>query len=193
MRPEPAVLRYLVFRDPATFGHIVNYLSGYEIFPPAYVEPSSSIYDSFMRKLRVDAEFFQLDGLVHLMDKILVPYVEDMKPNERYLAFLGTYRTAHAELEDPADGVRGVIIWNTLSLTDKMRAKAPFNELESPLSGSDFDDYDTLAAVQKILKEKLGKRYLQDWRLVGYKSECEAENFRFWNIILVERIMMASK
>ncbi|KAL5632276.1 hypothetical protein ACGC1H_000322 [Rhizoctonia solani] len=190
---EVQTRRLEVSRDPATFGYNVNYLSGYEIFPPTYNGSLGTIRETLMHKLRVDAAFFQLDGLVHLIDTVLVPYVEDMKLNERYLAFLGTYRTLHPELDDPADGMRKVIMWRTMSLTDKMRAKTPFDELESPDSGWDFDEYDTLAVVQENLKDKLGKRYIQNWRLVGYRSECKAEKFRYWNIVLVERLVMASK
>ncbi|CAE6535324.1 unnamed protein product [Rhizoctonia solani] len=102
-----------------------------------------------------------------------------MKLTKGHLAFFGTNYTLHPDMVDPTERLRRVILWNATPLTDKKRTRAPFNQLESPHSGPDFDDYDTLAAVQEILKENVGKRYryLQNWRLIGYKSKYEKDYF----------------
>ncbi|CAE6513440.1 unnamed protein product [Rhizoctonia solani] len=190
---EAQTRRLDISQDPVVFSFIVDYLSGYQILPRGHVNSLSTTTDMTLNKLRTDAAFFQLDGLVHLMDSLLIPYVEIMKPTEKYLAFLGTYRPIDRNLETTAEVFNNVHRWSATALTTKKRARAPFDELESPHSGSDFDDYYTVAAIQDILLLKLGKGYLQHWRLIGYKSEYDKKTHRCLNIILVERLVMASK
>ncbi|GAB1524733.1 hypothetical protein RhiTH_007887 [Rhizoctonia solani] len=185
--------RLSINRDPAVFEYIVSYLSGYEILRPVSRGPlqlAAALDKTLLYNIRTDAAFFQLDGLVHRVDSILIPYVDTMKLNERCLAFLGIYLPTNIRttLEVPGKAFTGVTEWKTTPITAKVRARAPFNQLEIPYSGSNFDDFHTLAMVQQVLREKLGEQYLKHWRLVGYQSEYEEDAFRYLNIILVERI-----
>ncbi|KAG8727965.1 hypothetical protein FRC11_012075 [Ceratobasidium sp. 423] len=195
-----------VSRHPGLFKIITQYLSGYEVLPLSYLLiPKDMTSEATLANLRADANFYQLDGLVHGIDALEIPYVATMKPGERYLAFLGTYdrfrhsedpgdtnpltsRTCTDELLPSAKLITGVLKWSVTSLPRDRQAEPPFNNLKSPESATTFDELHVLAAVQGVLMGKLGKRYRNHWRLVGYKTKFASTPTRYQNTILVERV-----
>ncbi|CAE6513434.1 unnamed protein product [Rhizoctonia solani] len=181
-------------RHPGLFKIIMRYLSGYEVLPLSYsLIPKDMSSQAALANLRVDADFYQLDGLILAIDALDVPCVATMKLGERYLAFLGTYNPIHHP-EYPAKVISGVISteWSVTSLPPGRQLNPPFNNLKSPESATTFDELHVLAAVQGVLKGKLGERYRNHWRLVGYKTVLAQTPARYQNTILVERVLQST-
>ncbi|CAE6406393.1 hypothetical protein ACGC1H_000323 [Rhizoctonia solani] len=187
---ESRTRRVKIARDPGLFKIIIKYLTGYQVLPLSYsLVPSGMTTEAALANLRADATYYQLDGLVHAIDAIGIPYVETMKPDERYLAFLGVDRILRwASL---VDGVRLTTDWTVMPLTPDRQLKPPFNELDSPESAATFDELLLLSVIQGVLKSTLGKRYRNHWKLVGYKVEHVTQHSTsgYQTTILVERSM----
>ncbi|EUC53520.1 hypothetical protein RSOL_008870, partial [Rhizoctonia solani AG-3 Rhs1AP] len=143
--------------------------------------------EAALANLRADAMFYQLDGLVHAIDEIDIPHVAMMKADERYLAFLGV-NTCYAHPLNLVNIVHDVKNWIVMPVAPDGQLKPPFHELDLPESATTFDELLVLSAVQGVLKDNLGKRYRNHWKLVGYKMESPTRSAHK-TIILVERSM----
>jgi len=59
----------VLYRDPFLFRLIESYLSGYQILPlPTTGLPQHMSHEAMVKNLYADAQFYQLDGLIKLLD-----------------------------------------------------------------------------------------------------------------------------
>lgn len=78
-----------ISRDPVLFGIIFDYLCGYTVLPlTAGVIPSRMSPETALINLQVDAEFYQLDGLVQICISRSTPSVSSSRTS--CIVFAGT-------------------------------------------------------------------------------------------------------
>jgi hypothetical protein len=73
----------VLYRDPFLFRIIESYLAGYQILPlPTTGLPQHMSYDVMVKNLLADAQFYQLEGLINLLEPLV---------NIKYKLFMNTY------------------------------------------------------------------------------------------------------
>ena len=79
-----------ISRDPVLFGIIFDYLCGYTVLPlDKSVIPARMSLAMALVNLRVDAEFYQLDGLVRACDNLTNPTPMSPQNNKTHVVVSG--------------------------------------------------------------------------------------------------------
>ncbi|CAE6403083.1 unnamed protein product [Rhizoctonia solani] len=156
-----------ISRDPDLFQIVVNYLCGYTVLPlrddfvPAFMTPSTALAN-----LRIDAMFYQLDGLVDQCDEFTKSQSRVSSLPSRYLIVGTQYK--HAEIEDIETQMSTAMIsraWRTW-VTEDVLQKEPLLSIERPESRTGFNALREVAAVERFIQSQVPD--FGPWRLVGW-------------------------
>lgn len=86
-----------ISRDPVLFGVVFDYLCGYTVLPlKETIIPSRMSLETALVNLRVDAEFYQLDGLLKACDDQRAPKKWSPRNKETLLAITGIFTRCKA-------------------------------------------------------------------------------------------------
>jgi hypothetical protein len=208
-------------RDPSLFAIIVKYLCGYSVLPlnekqiPPDMSPTSALVN-----LRVDAAFYQLDGLIRACDKLLS--VEKLTERRSHMALLGlvqvrdtagdtgnVYQTVpcaianhHYNTTVPQIFINALDSYHTVGVPPDQLSKEPFSELIRPDAAdgpTGFGGLRTMGAVESVLRLKLGTNYFKEWSLVGYRIETDlgfqgfgSSGIRTYKLVILVKRILAS-
>ncbi|KAH7332673.1 hypothetical protein B0J17DRAFT_619794 [Rhizoctonia solani] len=175
---ETQAQRLELFRSPDLFKLIIEYLCGYKIFPLNEKSiPSCMPLESGLQNLRVDAVFYQLDGLVKSCDKNIQSRGSSTSSDKSFMAIGHT--TAYPIMSD-TDLSRIILdrlhlvktemtpgnTWTTIVTAEKFDK---MGQLQSPEQYVDFDDLQLVAGIESLARKGVGDYYQRGWKLIGWR------------------------
>ncbi|KAF8671796.1 hypothetical protein RHS04_08122 [Rhizoctonia solani] len=119
-----------------------------------------------LANLRIDAMFYQLDGLVDQCDEFTKSQSRVSSLPGRYLIVGTQYK--HAEIEDIETQMSTAMIgraWRTW-VTEDVLQKEPLLSIERPESRTGFNALREVAAVERFIQSQVPD--FGPWRLVGW-------------------------
>ncbi|CAE6370913.1 hypothetical protein RSOLAG22IIIB_13207 [Rhizoctonia solani] len=164
---EAKTLHLNISRDPTLFQIISDYLCGYTVLPlsdqviPPRMSPALALVN-----LRVDAAFYQLDGLVEQCDNLIMREQIKKQPTRNYLVlgceFVSSEKPFDINIYKATEPQNR---WRTI-VTEERLTQEPFSSMETPRSHQGFEGLRIVAAVERLAKEvERVERPLVGWHL----------------------------
>ncbi|KAL5632281.1 hypothetical protein ACGC1H_000327 [Rhizoctonia solani] len=155
---ESKTLHLKLSRDPGLFRIISDYLCGYTIFPLAdQAVPARMSPELVLANLKIDAEFYQLDGLVEQCESRITQKPSETGPDKRYLLLGCEYEfpdTDMVSIEHQIDtAVRPESRHWRMIVTGERLEQKPLRGMEFPQSHTGFQGLRRIGAVQRFARE----------------------------------------
>ncbi|GAB1524730.1 hypothetical protein RhiTH_007884 [Rhizoctonia solani] len=165
-------------RNPDLFRIIVEYLCGYEVLPlNDKLLPSFMSTEMGLENLRIDALFYQLDGLVKACETFAKPRISHRVPKTSFM-LLGYTAWNTNILSDTAPkgiSVRDIAYlspekdhWYTIVTEDVF---VQIEQLQSPNSYNDFQGFRIVAAMEGYTRKMAGNYRQNGWKFAGWRIE----------------------
>ncbi|CAE6476739.1 unnamed protein product [Rhizoctonia solani] len=142
-------------RDPDLFLIVFHYLCGYKVLPLSdRVIPTGMSPELALENLKIDAAFYQLDGLVEQCDALMPRPLERVKGGIRkpYLVLGCEY--SHDETGPFEKHVATAIkssVWS-IHITKERLTEEPFTSMKRPENHKGFQGLRTIAAVESFAR-----------------------------------------
>ncbi|EUC53457.1 BTB domain protein [Rhizoctonia solani AG-3 Rhs1AP] len=154
-------------RDPDLFLIISDYLCGYEVFPLSHrVSPTRMSSALVLTNLRIDAAFYQLDGLFEKCDALIAgePVEIKLKTQLQYLVVGCEYgHSDEASFEELMEIASKASIWSTRIAEDEL-TQEPLARMQKREAHTGFEGLRKRAAVERVAQ----KACSAELRLVGW-------------------------
>ncbi|CAE6505941.1 unnamed protein product [Rhizoctonia solani] len=168
-------------RDPDLFLIICDYLSGYKVLPLSdQVIPARMSPELALANLKIDAAFYQLDGLVEQCAALTT------RPNQntgekRYLILGCEYKhSSRGRFESQIDEAVKGPTWST-PVTEAGLSQKPFDEMERPEDHIGYDGLRTVSAIGSFARAVRGV----EPQLVGWHIETTSLSFMLSSRLMV--------
>ncbi|EUC53458.1 BTB domain protein, putative [Rhizoctonia solani AG-3 Rhs1AP] len=189
---ESKTLHLKLSRDPGLFRIISDYLCGYNIFPLAeQVVPARMSPQLVLTNLQIDAEFYQLDGLVEQCEALIAQKHSETGSDKRYLLLGCEYdHFPDTDVVWPLEHHIDTAVrpesrhWRTI-VTGQRLGQKPLREMEFPENHTGFQGLRRIGAVERFARE-MG---CVDHMLVGWYHElvdlCDRSPGAHYELIVV--------
>ncbi|ELU38927.1 hypothetical protein AG1IA_07045 [Rhizoctonia solani AG-1 IA] len=165
-------------RNPDLFRIIVEYLCGYEVLPlNDKLLPSFMSTKMGLENLRIDALFYQLEGLVKACETFAKPRISHRVPKMSFMLLGYTARNTNILSDTAPKGisVRDIAYlspekdhWYTIVTEDVF---VQIEQLQSPNSYNDFQGFRIVAAMEGYTRKMAGNYRQNGWKFAGWRIE----------------------
>ncbi|KAF8601058.1 hypothetical protein BDV93DRAFT_475845 [Ceratobasidium sp. AG-I] len=156
-----------VSRDPVLFGIVFDYLCGYTVLPlSADMIPKRMSLANALINLRVDADFYQLDGLVQMCDMSANPSLEN-KAN--CMAIAGSKLDIRYAARDFIPFVESFEEFR-VAFVSKEEVLQDFPDMATPHSSRGFQGIRELATITKIVGQQFKSYDKSNWSILGWHT-----------------------
>ncbi|KAF8601050.1 hypothetical protein BDV93DRAFT_546022 [Ceratobasidium sp. AG-I] len=178
-----------ISRDPDLFRIVLNYLCGYTILPLSEAAiPMTMTLGTALINLRVDAEYYQLNGLIQACTTAMMSIVVNRSSvSDKYRVLAGRTRIRphvpgasnlsrfpdfhllNSEKE-PTDSSHLIRTFEDFTDTrvPEENIRGPLASLTTPDSCIGFDSIRELSAIESVIAKIMGQYDKTKWRLMGW-------------------------
>ncbi|KAF8601053.1 hypothetical protein BDV93DRAFT_524954 [Ceratobasidium sp. AG-I] len=174
-----------ISRDPVLFGVIFDYLCGYTVLPlDKSVIPTRMSLATALANLRVDAEFYQLDGLVRACDNLASPRPASSHNTETHAVISGISPSTNRGTDMKAY-LATFRDFGVVPVGREMLSQAPFFHLNTASSCVGFQGIRELSGIRIIVDSLMGSSNGSSWRIAGWRIT-NTERYTAEILIVVE-------
>ncbi|KAF8593649.1 hypothetical protein BDV93DRAFT_221604, partial [Ceratobasidium sp. AG-I] len=176
-------------RDPDLFRIVLDYLSGYVVFPLSDKHiPLHSSSQVVLQNLVADATFYELRGFLKLcqdhtyireptpVEEMTPPPPPPPPPRPTYLALTSVSVAPVKYVDEGYPFLQALDSYFPVPVPEDKLNDPAFASLVTPDSCSTFSDYRTLSAINVVIASRvpdLGTWKLRGWKLTKNGTKCE--------------------